>query len=180
MMGRGKQPTQFEEFDRKTQELIRIVGEIMEFPYYKNIFSSYEKKYVLPKFVCYYVLFDRGISYPQIGRKFKKSHTTIMSAIAKAKKLPECMVIANIVNEKLKSIEEKDAVLRKYRIGEQKNKLYDQIKKLINSGMSDEEICQKVDIPTESTKEIINLIKGRCKTKKIPDYKNNVIKQIYV
>lgn len=179
MMGRGKQPTQFEEFDRKTQELIRIVGEIMEFPYYKNIFSSYERKYVLPKFVCYYVLFDRGISYPQIGRKFKRNHTTIMSAIAKAKKLPECMVIANIVNEKLKSIEEKDAVLRKYRIGEQKNKLYDQIKKLINSGMSDEEICQKVDIPTESTKEIINLIKGRCKTKKIPDYKNNVIKQIY-
>lgn len=43
MMGRGKQPTQFEEFDRKTQDLIRIVGEIMEFPYYKNIFSSYEK-----------------------------------------------------------------------------------------------------------------------------------------
>lgn len=180
MMGRGKQPTQFEEFDRITQELIRIVGEIMEFPYYKNIFSSYEKKYVLPKFVCYYVLFDRGLSYPQIGRKFKRNHTTIMSAIAKAKKLPECMVIANIVNEKLKSIEEKDAVLRKYRAGEQKNKLYEQIKGYINNGMSDEEVCLNVDIPTESTKEIINLIKGRCKMKKIPDYKNCTIKQIYV
>ena len=180
MMGRGKQPTQFEEFDRKTQELIRIVGETMKFPQYKRIFSSYERKYVLPKFVCYYVLFDRGLSYPQIGRKFKRNHTTIMSAIAKAKKLPECMVIANIVNAKLKSIEEQDAAIDKYRIGEQKNKLYDQIKKLINSGMSDEEICLNVDIPDESTKEIINLIKDRCKMKKIPDYKNCIIKQIYV
>lgn len=180
MMGRGKQPTQFEEFDRKTQELIRIVGEAMQLPDYKKIFSNYENKYVLPKFVCYYVLFDRGLSYPQIGRKFKRNHTTIMSAIAKAKKLPECMVIANIVNEKLKSIEEKDAVLRKYRAGEQKNKLYEQIKGYINNGMSDEEICLKVDLTDESTKKIIHLIKSGCKTKKIPDYKNNVIKQIYV
>lgn len=180
MMGRGKQPTQFEEFDRKTQELIRTVGETMKFPQFKHIFSSYERKYVLPKFVCYYVLFDRGLSYPQIGRKFKRNHTTIMSAIAKAKKLPECMVIANIVNEKLKSIEEKDAVLRKYRAGEQKNKLYEQIKGYINNGMSDEEVCLNVDIPAESTEEIINLIKRRCKMKKIPDYKNCTIKQIYV
>lgn len=180
MTERGKKPTQFEDFDRKTQELIRTVGETMKFPQYKRIFSSYERKYVLPKFVCYYVLYERGLSYPQIGLRFKRNHTSIMSAIKKAKQLPECMVIANIVNEKLKSIEEKDAVLRKYRAGEQKNKLYEQIKGYINSGMSDEEICQSVEIPTESTKEIINLIKGRCKTKKIPDYKNNVIKQIYV
>lgn len=180
MMGRGKQPTQFEEFDRKTQDIIRTVGEIMKIPEYPKIFSSFQKKFVLPKFVCYYVLFDRGLSYPQIGRKFKRNHTTIMSAIAKAKKLPECMVIANIVNEKLKSIEEKDAVLRKYRTGEQKNKLYDQIKGYINNGMSDEEVCLNVDIPAESTEEIINLIKRRCKTKKIPDYKNCTIKQIYV
>lgn len=180
MMGRGKQPTQFEEFDRKTQELIRTVGETMKFPQFKHIFSSYERKYVLPKFVCYYVLYERGLSYPQIGLKFKRDHTSIMHAIKKAKDMPECLVIANIVNAKLKSIEEQDAAIDKYRIGEQKNKLYDQIEKLINSGMSDEEICQKVDIPAERTKEIINLIKGRCKTKKIPDYKNNVIKQIYV
>lgn len=180
MMGRGKQPTQFEEFDRKTQDIIRTVGEIMKIPEYPKIFSSYERKYVLPKFVCYYVLYERGLSYPQIGLKFKRDYTSIMHAIKKAKDMPECLVIANIVNAKLKSIEEQDAAIDKYCIGEQKNKLYDQIKKLINSGMSDEEICQKVDIPTESTKEIINLIKGRCKTKKIPDYKNNVIKQIYV
>lgn len=180
MMGRGKQPTQFEEFDRKTQDIIRTVGETMQFPQFKHIFSSYERKYVLPKFVCYYVLYERGLSYPQIGLKFKRDHTSIMHAIKKAKDMPECLVIANIVNAKLKSIEEQDAAIDKYRIGEQKNKLYDQIKKLINSGMSDEEICQKVDIPAERTKEIINLIKGRCKTKKIPDYKNNVIKQIYV
>lgn len=180
MMGRGKQPTQFEEFDRKTQDIIRTVGEIMKIPEYPKIFSSFQRKYVLPKFVCYYVLYERGLSFPQIGRKFKRNHTSIMHAIDKAKNIPECMIIANIVNAKLKSIEEQDAAIDKYRIGEQKNKLYDQIKKLINSGMSDEEICQKVDIPTESTKEIINLIKGRCKTKKIPDYKNNVIKQIYV
>lgn len=180
MMGRGKQPTQFEEFDRKTQELIRTVGETMKFPQFKHIFSSYERKYVLPKFVCYYVLYERGLSYPQIGLKFKRDHTSIMHAIKKAKDMPECLVIANIVNAKLKSIEEQDAAIDKYRIGEQKNKLYDQIKKLINSGMSDEEICQSVEIPTESTKEIINLIKRRCKMKKIPDYKNCAIKQIYV
>lgn len=180
MTDKGKQPTQFEDFDRKTQELIRTVGETMKFPQFKHIFSSYERKYVLPKFVCYYVLYERGLSYPQIGLKFKRDYTSIMHAIKKAKDMPECLVIANIVNAKLKSIEEQDAAIDKYRIGEQKNKLYDQIKKLINSGMSDEEICQKVDIPAERTKEIINLIKGRCKTKKIPDYKNNVIKQIYV
>ena len=180
MMGRGKQPTQFEEFDRKTQDIIRTVGEIMKIPEYPKIFSSFQKKFVLPKFVCYYVLYERGLSYPQIGLRFKRDHTSIMSAIKKAKQLPECMVIANIVNEKLKSIEEKDAVIDKYRIGEQKNKLYDQIKKLINSGMSDEEVCLNVDIPAESTEEIINLIKRRCKMKKIPDYKNCTIKQIYV
>lgn len=180
MMGRGKQPTQFEEFDRKTQEIIRTVSEIMQIHQYKKIFSSFERAYILPKFVCYYVLFDRGLSYPQIGRKFKRNHTTIMSAIAKAKKLPECMVIANIVNEKLKSIEEKDAVIDKYRTGEQKNKLYEQIKGYINNGMSDEEVCLNVDIPAESTEEIINLIKRRCKMKKIPDYKNCTIRKIYV
>lgn len=180
MTERGKQPTQFEDFDRKTQELIRTVGETMKFPQFKHIFSSYERKYVLPKFVCYYVLYERGLSYPQIGLKFKRDHTSIMRAIKKAKDMPECLVIANIVNAKLKSIEEQDAAIDKYRIGEQKNKLYDQIKKLINSGMSDEEICQSVEIPTESTKEIINLIKRRCKMKKIPDYKNCAIKQIYV
>ena len=180
MMGRGKQPTQFEEFDRKTQELIQAVGEAMKFPQFKHIFSSYERKYVLPKFVCYYVLYERGLSYPQIGLKFKRDHTSIMSAIKKAKQLPECMVIANIVNEKLKSIEEKDAVIDKYRTGEQKNKLYEQIKNYINSGMSDEEVCQKLNISAESTEEIINLIKRRCKMKKIPDYKNCTIKQIYV
>lgn len=180
MMGRGKQPTQFEDFDSKTQELIRTVGETMKFPQFKHIFSSYERKYVLPKFVCYYVLYERGLSFPQIGLRFKRDHTSIMSAIKKAKQLPECMVIANIVNEKLKSIEEKDAVIDKYRTGEQKNKLYDQIKRFINNGMSDEEICQILDIPDESTKEIINLIKRRCKMKKIPDYKNCTIKQIYV
>lgn len=180
MTEKGKKPTQFKDFDRKTQELIRTVGETMQFPQYKQIFSCYEKKYVLPKFVCYYVLYERGLSYPQIGAKFKRNHATIMSAIAKAKELPECMVIANIVNAKLKSIEEKDAVLSKYRIGEQKNKLYEQIKGYINNGMSVEEICLNVDIPDESTKEIINLIKRRCKMKKIPDYKNCTIKQIYV
>lgn len=180
MMGRGKQPTQFEEFDRKTQDIIRTVGEIMKIPEYPKIFSSFQKKFVLPKFVCYYVLYERGLSYPQIGLRFKRDHTSIMSAIKKAKQLPECIVIANIVNAKLKSIEEQDAAIDKYRIGEQKNKLYDQIKKLINSGMSDEEVCLNVDIPAESTEEIINLIKRRCKMKKIPDYKNCTIKQIYV
>lgn len=180
MMGRGKQPTQFEEFDRITQELIRTVGETMKFPQYKRIFSSYERKYVLPKFVCYYVLYERGLSYPQIGLRFKRNHTSIMSAIKKAKQLPECMVIANIVNEKLKSIEEKDAVIDKYRTGEQKNKLYEQIKNYINSGMSDEEVCQKLNISAESTKEIISLIKRRCKMKKVPDYKNCTIRKIYV
>lgn len=180
MMGRGKQPTQFEEFDRKTQDIIRTVGEIMKIPEYPKIFSSFQKKFVLPKFVCYYVLYERGLSYPQIGLRFKRDHTSIMSAIKKAKQLPECMVIANIVNAKLKRQEEQETVIVKYRIGEQKNKLYDQIKKLINSGMSDEEVCLNVDIPAESTEEIINLIKRRCKMKKIPDYKNCTIKQIYV
>lgn len=180
MTERGKTPTQFEDFDRKTQELIRTVGETMEFPQYKRIFSSYERKYVLPKFVCYYVLYERGLSYPQIGLRFKRNHTSIMSAIKKAKQLPECMVIANIVNEKLKSIEEKDAVIDKYRTGEQKNKLYEQIKNYINSGMSDEEVCQKLNISAESTKEIISLIKRRCKMKKVPDYKNCTIRKIYV
>ena len=180
MTERGKKPTQFEDFDRKTQELIRTVGETMEFPQYKRIFSSYERKYVLPKFVCYYVLYERGLSYPQIGLRFKRNHTSIMSTIKKAKQLPECMVIANIVNEKLKSIEEKDAVIDKYRTGEQKNKLYEQIKNYINSGMSDEEVCQKLNISAESTKEIISLIKRRCKMKKVPDYKNCTIRKIYV
>lgn len=180
MTERGKKPTQFEDFDRKTQELIRTVGETMKFPQYKRIFSSYERKYVLPKFVCYYVLYERGLSYPQIGLRFKRDHTSIMSAIKKAKQLPECMVIANIVNEKLKSIEEKDAVIDKYRTGEQKNKLYEQIKNYINSGMSDEEVCQKLNISAESTKEIISLIKRRCKMKKVPDYKNCTIRKIYV
>lgn len=180
MMGRGKQPTQFEEFDRKTQDIIRTVGEIMKIPEYPKIFSSFQKKFVLPKFVCYYVLYERGLSYPQIGLRFKRDHTSIMSAIKKAKQLPECMVIANIVNAKLKRQEKQETVIVKYRIGEQKNKLYDQIKKLINSGMSDEEVCLNVDIPAESTEEIINLIKRRCKMKKIPDYKNCTIKQIYV
>ena len=152
----------------------------MEFPQYKRIFSSYERKYVLPKFVCYYVLYERGLSYPQIGLRFKRNHTSIMSAIKKAKQLPECMVIANIVNEKLKSIEEKDAVIDKYRTGEQKNKLYEQIKNYINSGMSDEEVCQKLNISAESTKEIISLIKRRCKMKKVPDYNNCTIRKIYV
>lgn len=180
MTDKGKQPTQFEDFDRKTQDIIRTVGEIMKIPEYPKIFSSFQKKFVLPKFVCYYVLYERGLSYPQIGLRFKRDHTSIMSAIKKAKQLPECIVIANIVNAKLKSIEEQDAAIDKYRIGEQKNKLYDQIKKLINSGMSDEEVCLNVDIPAESTEEIINLIKRRCKMKKIPDYKNCTIKQIYV
>lgn len=180
MMGRGKQPTQFEEFDRKTQDIIRTVGEIMKIPEYPKIFSSFQKKFVLPKFVCYYVLYERGLSFPQIGRKFKRNHTSIMHAIDKAKNIPECMIIANIVNAKLKRQEEQETVIVKYRTGEQKNKLYDQIKRFINNGMSDEEICQILDIPEESTKEIINLIKLRCKTKKIPDYKNNIVKQIYV
>lgn len=179
MTERGKKPTQFEEFDRKTQELIQAVGEAMQLPDYKKIFSNYENKYVLPKLVCYYVLYERGLSYPQIGSKFKRNHTTIMYAIKKAKQMPECMVIANIVNAKLKSIEVQEAVLSKYRIGEQKNKLYEQIKSYINNGMSDEEVCLSVNIPAESTKEIINLIKRRCKTKKIPDYKNSKIKEIY-
>ena len=103
-----------------------------------------------------------------------------MHAIDKAKNIPECMIIANIVNAKLKRQEEQETVIVKYRTGEQKNKLYDQIKRFINNGMSDEEICQILDIPEESTKEIINLIKLRCKTKKIPDYKNNIVKEIYV
>lgn len=180
MMERGKKPTQFEEFDRKTQELIQAVGEAMKFPQYKRIFSSYERKYVLPKFVCYYVLYERGLSYPQIGLRFKRDHTSIMSAIKKAKHMPECMVIANVVNAKLKSIEVQEAAIDKYLMGEQKNKIYKQIKNLINSGMNDEEICLKVDLTDESTKKIIHLIKSGCKTKKIPDYKNNVIKQIYV
>lgn len=180
MMGRGKQPTQFEEFDRKTQELIRTVSEIMQIHQYKKIFSSFERAYILPKFVCYYVLYERGLSFPQIGRKFKRDHTSIMHAIKKSKNMPECMVIANIVNAKLKSIEEQDAAIDKYRIGEQKNKLYEQIKNYINSGMSDEEVCQKLNISAESTKEIISLIKRRCKMKKVPDYKNCTIRKIYV
>lgn len=180
MTERGKQPTQFEDFDRKTQELIRTVGETMKFPQFKHIFSSYERKYVLPKFVCYYVLYERGLSYPQIGLKFKRDHTSIMHAIKKAKDMPECLVIANIVNAKLKSIEEQDAAIDKYRTGEQKNKLYEQIKNYINSGMSDEEVCQKLNISAESTKEIISLIKRRCKMKKVPDYKNCTIRKIYV
>lgn len=180
MTERGKQPTTFEDFDRKTQELIRAVGEAMKFPQYKHIFSSYERKYVLPKFVCYYVLYERGLSYPQIGLKFKRDHTSIMHAIKKAKDMPECLVISNIVNEKLKSIEEHEAVIDKYRNGEEKNKLYEQIKSYISDGMSDEEVCQKIDIPAESTKEIISLIKRRCKIKKVPDYKNCTIKKIYV
>ena len=179
-MERGKKPTQFEEFDRKTQELIQAVGEAMQLPDYKKIFSNYENKYVLPKFVCYYVLYERGFSYPHIGSKFKRNHTTIMYAIKKAKQMPECMVIANVVNAKLKSIEVQEAVIDKYLMGEQKNKIYKQIKNLINSGMNDEEICLKVDLTDESTKEIISLIKRTCKIKKVPDYKNCTIKKIYV
>ena len=179
-MERGKKPTQFEEFDRKTQELIQAVGESMQLPDYKKIFSNYENKYVLPKFVCYYVLYERGFSYPHIGSKFKRNHTTIMYAIKKAKQMPECMVIANVVNAKLKSIEVQEAVIDKYLMGEQKNKIYKQIKNLINSGMNDEEICLKVDLTDESTKEIISLIKRTCKIKKVPDYKNCTIKKIYV
>lgn len=180
MMERGKKPTQFEEFDRKTQELIQAVGEAMQLPDYNKIFSNYENKYVLPKFVCYYVLYERGFSYPHIGSKFKRNHTTIMYAIKKAKQMPECMVIANLVNAKLKSLEEKEATIRKYRNEEQKTALLEKIKGLINSGMSDEEVCQKMEIPEEIIGEIIRIIKTECRMKKIPDYKNCTIKQIYV
>lgn len=180
MTEKGKHPTQFEDFDRKTQELIRAVGEVMKFPQYKHIFSSFEKKYVLPKFVCYYVLYERGLSYPQIGLKFKRDHTSIMHAIKKAKNIPECIVIANIVNERLKSIDERENVLNKYRNGVKKDKIYEKVKSLINSGMDDEEVCKNMDIPTVRTRDIIQFIKMRCKIKKIPDYKNCTIKQIYV
>lgn len=180
MTERGKQPTTFEEFDRKTQQLIRTVGETMQFPQYKQIFSSYERKYVLPKFVCYYVLYERGLSFPQIGRKFKRNHTSIMHAIDKAKNIPECMIIANTVNTKLKKIEEQEAVIDRYRTGVEKSKYFEKIKSLLNSGMNNEEICQKIGIPLEKTNEIIQLIKKKCKLKSIPDYKNCVIKKIYI
>lgn len=179
MADRGKKQTKFEDFDRKTQELIRTVGETMQILEYKKIFSNYETKFVLPKFVCYYVLYERGMSYPQIGSKFKRNHATIMHAIRKAKNMPECMVIANVVNAKIKSIEDQEIIIGKYRTGEQKSKIFQKIKSLMNSGMDDEKICQNIDIPAENTKEIIQLIKRRCKIKKIPDYKNCIIKKIY-
>lgn len=176
----GRRPTKFEEFDRKTQELIRTVGEIMKFNQYKNIFVCYEKEYVLPKYVCYYALYERGLSSPQIGAKFKRNHATVLNSIRKAKNIPECIVIANIVNARLKSMDERENVLNKYQNGVKIDKIYEKVKSLINSGMDDEEVCKNMDIPTVRTRDIIQFIKMRCKIKKIPDYKNCTIKKIYV
>ena len=180
MMERGKKPTQFEEFDRKTQELIQAVGEAMQLPDYKKIFSNYENKYVLPKFVCYYVLYERGFSYPHIGSKFKRNHATIMYAIKKAKQMPECMVYTHKINEIIRREKEYEELAMKYKDGQARSCLFEEIKNLLNKDYSDADIIKTLDIPPQTGFEISHIIRTRCKTKKVPDYKNCVIKEIYI
>lgn len=176
----GRIKTKFSKFDRKTQELIKLVASEVGVKDYWNIFDSYKREYTLAKFTCFMVLFDRGMSFPQIGKKFLRDRTTIMYGVNRAKTMPDCMVYTHKINEIIRKQKEYEELAIKYKEGQARSCLFEEIKKLINKDYSDADIIKTLDIPPQTEFEISHIIRTRCKTKKVPDYKNCVIKEIYI
>ena len=54
----------------------------------KEIMSPNQQRHVAhARFAAYVALRDRGLSMPQIGRFFKRDHTTVLHGIRRAKEL---------------------------------------------------------------------------------------------
>lgn len=177
----GRRSTHFNDFDKSTQEIIKNVANVMGIEEYYNIFFRFDRKYTLPRFVCYKVLYDRGYSYPMIGSKFFKDHTSIIHGVKRTKKSPELMAYANIVNYRLNQQVNEINLLKKFKDEEKNNEKIKSVKDLMNSGYNDDEIVDKLTyLPKVLVLELIENIRKKGKQKLVPDYKKSIVKKIYV
>lgn len=142
----------------------------------KDIFSlRRDKSTVLARNIIYKVLTLDGYSLNQIGAKIGRDHTTVLWGM---RNLTE------------KDIEYATYLYLKYRETEKINKsanekivikiIMDEVKKLYNSGLKENEIAEEVGISEKRTIKFINLIKSTCTTKQVPDYKKNTYRTIYL
>ena len=58
-------------------------------------------KYIIPRFIAYYVGYCKGISYPKLGKLLDRHHATIMYG---AKKVEDECKTNKMLNEQVKSI----------------------------------------------------------------------------
>lgn len=177
----GRRSIDFKTFDKATQEIIKNVAIVMGVNKYYNIFAKFDRQYTLPRFVCYKVLYDRGYSYPMIGAKFCKDHTSIIHGVKRTKKSPKLMAYANIVNYRLRQHTDEINLLRKFKIEEKNSEIIKKIKDLMNLGYDEDAIVDNIkDVSKVLILELIENIKKKCKQKLVPDYKKSIVRKIYV
>ena len=143
-----------------------------------SIFSqSRNKDTVTARKIIYKVLLLDGKSTSQVGKIMNRDHTTIMLG-------------ARSVDQDLGLKKYATYLYLKYRGGEEVNPhidiklaktvITDEIKNLLNEGLSKHDISIRLDMSEKMISSFINKIKQDSETRQIPNYHTGTYKTIYI
>ena len=160
-----KNKIEFEDYDFATQRFILIVARVTGVNG-RELFTRFNRDYDFAKRVCYLAYRKKGLSYPAIGNRLHRDHTTIISGVKKIINDPKCNAFI-------------DKVLEIESASEPIFELKDSIKEKLNNRESLEQIATDLMVSVEFAKKIKNELDLYCEKKKIPNYKNCTIREIY-
>lgn len=70
----------------KLLALCNQTAEAFGYPLSEVLYGSRQRSVVRARFACYYVLRERGLSYPEIGELLGLHHTTVMAGVRKVER----------------------------------------------------------------------------------------------
>lgn len=160
-----KEKIEFENYDFATQRFILAVARVTEVNG-RELFTRFTRDYDFAKRVCYLAYRKKGLSYPAIGNRLHRDHTTIILGVKKIINDPKGNALA-------------DEILKIESTSKPIFELKNSIKEKLNNQESLEKIATDLMVSVEFANEIKNELDLYCEKKKIPNYKNCTIMEIY-
>lgn len=160
-----KNKTDFEDFDVTTQRFVLAVAKVMGVDG-KKMFNTFTRELDEAKRICYLAYRKKGLSYPNIAKRLHRDHTTVMAGVRRIIDNRHCHSLA-------------DQILKQESLFLPIAGLTNAIKEKLNKAETIENIADDLSIGIGFVKETKELLDSTCEKKKVPNYKNCTIREIY-
>lgn len=143
-----------------------------------SIFSdSRQKPIVTARQVIYKVLLLDGKSTSQIGRMMNRDHTSVING---AKKVDNDLGLKKYATYLYLKYRDSKEVSQQIDVKLAKSVISDEIKRLLNEGLSVQDISIRLDISEKMVSGFIDNIQKDSEIRFIPNYQTGTMKKVYI
>lgn len=143
-----------------------------------SIFSqSRQKQIVTARQVIYKVLLLDGNSTSQVGKMMNRDHTSVING---AKKVDNDLGLKKYATYLYLKYRDSKEVNPQIDVKLAKNVISDEIKRLLNEGLSVQDISIRLDISEKMALGFIEKITTESEVRKIPNYQTGTYTKVYI